>query len=86
MAVLAIAMFVGITLLAHAYQVVPNERRDRSSRSSARGIFGGRGVAYYLLQAGDDADPRARGEHGLRRLPAAGVDRRRATATCRASS
>ena len=44
MAVLAITMFIGITLLAHAYQVIPTRDRDRSSRSSARGVFGGRDV------------------------------------------
>ena len=43
-------------------------------------------MLYYLLQAGDDADSGARGEYRVRRLPAAGVDRRRAIATCRASS
>ena len=33
MAVLSITMFLGITLLAHAYHVVPSEQRNRSSRS-----------------------------------------------------
>ena len=50
MAVLAITMFVGITLLAHAYQIIPSERETVVSQL-ARGIFGGRGVPYYLVQA-----------------------------------
>ena len=44
MAVLAITMFVGITLLAHAYHVVPSETETVVSQI-ARGTFGGRGAA-----------------------------------------
>jgi amino acid transporter len=51
MAVMSIVMFVGITLLAHAYGVVPNESETVVSQI-ARATFGGRGVAYYLVQAG----------------------------------
>jgi hypothetical protein len=51
MAVMSIAMFVGITLLAHAYGVVPNEEETVVSQI-ARATFGGRGVPYYLVQAG----------------------------------
>ena len=50
MAVLSIAMFVGITLLAHAHGILPSERETVVSQL-ARGVFGGRGVAYYLVQA-----------------------------------
>jgi amino acid transporter len=50
MAVLAIGMFVGITVLAHAYGVVPNATESGVSQIS-RAIFGGGTVAYYLLQA-----------------------------------
>ncbi|HEV3217625.1 MAG TPA: APC family permease [Vicinamibacterales bacterium] len=50
MALLAVTMFVGITLLAHAYQVIPNEHETVVSQL-ARGVFGGRGTAYYLVQA-----------------------------------
>jgi amino acid transporter len=49
MAVLAIVMFVGITLLAHAYQILPSERETVVSQL-ARGVLGGRGPAYYLVQ------------------------------------
>jgi amino acid transporter len=49
MAVLSITMFVGITLLAHAYQVVPSERETVVSQI-ARGVFGGRGWPYYAVQ------------------------------------
>ena len=50
MAVLSITMFIGITLLAHAYQVMPSEQETVVSQI-ARGVFGGRGVPYYLVQA-----------------------------------
>jgi hypothetical protein len=49
MAVLAIGMFVGITVLAHAYQVIPSPSESGVSQLG-RAIFG-RGVAYYLIQA-----------------------------------
>jgi amino acid transporter len=50
MAILAITMFVGITLLAHAYQIIPSERETVVSQL-ARGIYAGRGVLYYLVQS-----------------------------------
>ena len=50
MAVLSITMFIGITLLAHAYHVLPSEQETVVSQL-ARGVFGGRGVPYYLVQA-----------------------------------
>src|SRR6185436_18937486 len=49
--VMSIAMFVGITLLAHAYGVVANDEETVVSQI-ARATFGGRGIAYYLVQAG----------------------------------
>ncbi|HEX9366778.1 MAG TPA: APC family permease, partial [Vicinamibacterales bacterium] len=49
MAVLAIAMFVGITMLAHAYHIVPSETETVVSQI-ARGTFGGRGVLYFCVQ------------------------------------
>jgi hypothetical protein len=49
MAGLAITMFVGITLLAHAYQIVPSERETVVSQL-ARGVLGSRGPVYYLVQ------------------------------------
>jgi len=48
---MSIAMFVGITLLAHAYGIVPSDDETVVSQI-ARATFGGRGVAYYLVQAG----------------------------------
>jgi amino acid transporter len=51
MAAMAITMFVGITLLAQAYHVMPSERETVVSQL-ARGVFGGRGWAYYCVQAG----------------------------------
>ena len=50
MAVLAITMFLGITLLAHAYRILPSEHETVISQL-ARGVFGGRGVPYYSVQA-----------------------------------
>jgi amino acid transporter len=50
MAVIAITMFVGITVLAHAYEILPSERETVVSQL-ARGIFGGRGLPYYLVQS-----------------------------------
>ncbi len=50
MVVLAITMFLGITLLAQAYHVLPSEQETVISQL-ARGVFGARGVPYYLMQA-----------------------------------
>jgi amino acid transporter len=50
MAVLAITMFVGITVLAHAYGVVPNAAESGVSQLG-RAIFGGGTVIYYVIQA-----------------------------------
>jgi len=50
MAVLAVTMFVGISFLAHAFQVVPSETETVVSQL-ARGVFGGRNVFYYIVQA-----------------------------------
>ena len=50
MAGLSIVMFVGITLLADAYHVAPSEQETVVSQV-ARGVFGGRGLPYYLVQA-----------------------------------
>ena len=49
MAMLAIAMFLGITFLAHAYQVVPTPAESGVSQLG-RAVFG-RGPIYYLVQA-----------------------------------
>jgi amino acid transporter len=51
MATLAIVMFVGITVLAHAYKVVPTPAESGISQLG-RAIFGGPNIFYYLLQAG----------------------------------
>ncbi len=51
MAVLSIVMFVGITALARAYHVVPSEQETVVSQI-ARGVFGGRSLLYFLVQAG----------------------------------
>ena len=50
MAVLSITMFIGITLLAHAYGIVPNDTETVVSQI-ARATFGGRGWPYYAVQA-----------------------------------
>ncbi len=51
MAVMSITMFVGITLLSHAYAIVPNDAETVVSQI-ARATFGGRGWPYYAVQAG----------------------------------
>ena len=51
MATLAVGMFVGITVLAHVYKVVPNSAESGMSQLG-RAIFGGPNILYYLLQAG----------------------------------
>jgi amino acid transporter len=50
MAVLAVTMFLGITLLAQTYRILPSEHETVISQL-ARGVFAGRGVPYYLIQA-----------------------------------
>jgi len=50
MAALAITMFLGITLLAHAYAIVPNDAETVVSQV-ARATLGGRGWPYYAIQA-----------------------------------
>jgi amino acid transporter len=50
MAVLSITMFLGITLLGHAYHVIPSAQETVVSQI-ARGVFEGRGIPYYLVQA-----------------------------------
>ena len=50
MAVISIVMFMGITLLAHAYGIIPSETETVVSQI-ARGTFGGRSVFYYSVQA-----------------------------------
>jgi amino acid transporter len=49
MAVMAITMFLGITLLAHAYGVVPSETETVISQI-ARTSFGGGTLLYYAVQ------------------------------------
>ena len=51
MATLAIGMFVGITMLAHVYRVVPSAAESGISQIG-RAVFGGTHAFYYLLQAG----------------------------------
>jgi len=43
-------MFLGITLLAQSYHVVPSDQETVVSQL-ARGVFGSRGAAYYAVQA-----------------------------------
>jgi amino acid transporter len=50
MATLAITLFVGITLLAQAYHVMPSETETMVSQL-ARAVFGASGIPYYAVQA-----------------------------------
>lgn len=49
MAALSVTMFLGITLLAHVFHVLPGEHETVVSQL-ARAVFGGRGPAYYAVQ------------------------------------
>jgi amino acid transporter len=55
MAFLCVTLFMGITLLAHAYHVIPLEESapgyETVVSQLARGVFGGRGALYYAVQA-----------------------------------
>jgi len=50
MMVLSITMFVGITLLCHAYHILPSVDETVISQL-ARGVFGARGIPYFAVQA-----------------------------------
>jgi amino acid transporter len=50
MAVLSITMFLGITLLAQSYHILPSEQETVVSQL-ARGVFGARGLPYFAVQA-----------------------------------
>jgi amino acid transporter len=50
MVILSITMFLGITLLSHAFHVIPSEQETVVSQL-ARGVFGDRGALYYAVQA-----------------------------------
>ncbi|HXH05091.1 MAG TPA: APC family permease [Vicinamibacterales bacterium] len=50
MAVLSITLFLGITLLAQVYGVVPS-RSETVVSQIARAVFGGRGAPYFAVQA-----------------------------------
>jgi amino acid transporter len=49
MATLGVTLFVGLTLLANAYRVVPSETETVVSQL-ARGVFGGRNLFYFAVQ------------------------------------
>jgi amino acid transporter len=50
MAVLAITMFLGITVLAHAYHVMPTDQESGLSQLGGA-IFGSKTAFYYIVQA-----------------------------------
>jgi amino acid transporter len=50
MAGLCVTLFMGTTLLAHAYAIVPTHDETVVSQL-ARAVFGGRGTLYYAVQA-----------------------------------
>src|SRR5215467_3579995 len=49
MATMGIGMFIGITVLAHVYKVIPNPAESGISQLG-RAVFGSGTIAYYLLQ------------------------------------
>jgi amino acid transporter len=50
MAAISVTMFMGITLLSHAFGILPSEKETVVSQL-ARAVFGGRGLPYYLVQS-----------------------------------
>jgi amino acid transporter len=50
MAGCAVVMFMGVTLLADAYQIVPRQEETVISQLN-RAILGGRGLIYFMVQA-----------------------------------
>jgi hypothetical protein len=50
MAGLCVTLFMGTTLLAHAYHIAPNEQETLVSQL-ARQVFGGRGIPYLAVQS-----------------------------------
>jgi amino acid transporter len=50
MAGICVTLFLGTTLLAHAYAIVPTHDETVVSQL-ARSVFGGRGLPYYVVQA-----------------------------------
>ncbi|HEX4824554.1 MAG TPA: APC family permease [Candidatus Polarisedimenticolaceae bacterium] len=50
MAACAVTLFMGVTLLAHAYAIVPKHDETVISQLN-RAILGGRGSIYYMVQA-----------------------------------
>jgi amino acid transporter len=50
MAVIAVSMFIGITMLAHAYGVIPNDAESGVSQLG-RAVFGSGSAVYYIVQA-----------------------------------
>ncbi len=81
------AMFLGLSILAARMHIVPDpDEKVTVLAQIARAVFGRSGVGQRALHRGPgrhDADPGARGEHQLRRLPTAGELPRRATTSCR---
>jgi hypothetical protein len=49
MAGCAVVMFMGVTLLADAYQIVPRHEETVISQLN-RAILGGRGVVYFMVR------------------------------------
>ena len=50
MAGLCVTLFLGTTLLAHAFQILPNDQETLVSQL-ARTVFGGRGLPYFVVQS-----------------------------------
>ncbi len=74
MAVLAIGMFVGITVLAHAYQRHPEQHRIGRLATGPRDLRRSNG-AYYLMQAATTLILVLAANTAYADFPAAGVDR-----------
>ena len=88
MAILLGVLFIGITFIARAYEILPTVGESATTvvASSRRTSSGRAPILFYLFQAVDGADPVPRREHLVQRVPAARRRSSRSTASCRASS
>ena len=77
-------MFLGISFLTAKIKPMPSEKETVISQVTRAVVGHGPlgDVAFIIMQVGDDADPRARREHVVRRLPAPRQLPRATTTSC----
>ena len=86
MGTIAVTMFLGISYLAtHVHGVVASEERSAVAQIAVA-VFGNGSLGFYVRAGVHRGDPDPRREHRVPGLPAARLDPRHATGSCRASS